>query len=187
MSLWGRLIAWLSSTFSIFWLPVETSLQPQKQLNPSVMIQLPSKTQTPPSGQIPAPQRVYDTAVAAMGKHLTLDPAVPAEVGCCEALSVVLHNAGYQMPPKGIPGVNAMIAWMLGRGFPEIDTPEPGDIIAAHSPDYTNPEGAHIGVLMKYGICSNTGATGLWAENYRDIEHWRAGFPQSTTRFFRPS
>lgn len=138
-----------------------------------------------------AADRVYKAAVMNRGKKLTLDPSVPPEVGCCEALSVILKDAQYGMPLRGIPGVNAFIEWMVAKGFPEIALAEakPGDIITAHSPVLTNPEGAHIGVLMKYGICSNDSRPeylGLWIENYPSIKAWILGFPKSTVRVFRP-
>lgn len=132
-------------------------------------------------------QKVYDAAKNNMGRHLTLDPSVPEEVGCCEALSLTLLDAGYSVPSKGIAAVNSMIAWMIAKGFTETDTPIPGTVITAHSPDYYNPNGAHVGVVMEYGICSNTSANGLWQENYASVQAWRDGFPLSTTRFFIPS
>lgn len=134
-----------------------------------------------------APTRVYNAAKANIGQHLTLDPSVSPDVGCAEALSYVLHQAGYTMPPKGIPGVNAMIAWMLGKGFREVTVPLPGTIITAHNPVYTVTSGAHIGVVMRFGICSNTSATGHWDENYT-INSWRKYYQQlgSETRFFVP-
>lgn len=129
---------------------------------------------------------VYAAARDLMGKHLTLNDDVPEEVGCCEALSYVLKQVGYDVPHKGIEGVNAIIAWMLGKGFAEVHLPQAGDIITAHSPAYYEQTGAHVGVVMNHGICSNTSANGLWQENYVSLAAWRAAFSKSTVRFFRP-
>lgn len=159
--------------------PPEPEKPPEK---PSVPITTPV-TPKPPMTQA---ELVYRNARDLMGRHLTLNAAVPDELGCCEALSVVLKRAGYAIPPLGIEGVNAMIAWMLGKGFSEVNAPTPGDIITAHSPAYYEQHGAHVGVVMVNGICSNTSANGLWQENYTSVAAWRRAYPQSTVRFFRP-
>lgn len=144
----------------------------------------PTTSPKPPS----MPKLLYQLAKANIGKHITLNEAVRDEVGCCEAISFLLKKAGYAMPAKGIEGVNSMITWMLAKGFREVEgvSAPLGTIITAHSPDYYTPTGAHIGVIMQYGICSNQSSNGLWMENYKSIDAWRQGFPHSEVRFFVP-
>lgn len=160
--------------------PVEPPISP----NPPPTPMPPKPASTPP----PPPTKrevVYAIAKAHIGQHLTLDPSVPAEVGCVEALSRVLKEAGYALPPRGIQGVNALIVWMIAKGFKEVSASVTGCVITAHSPNEANTAGAHVGVVMQFGICSNSSANGRWEENYT-IHTWIRAFPQSTTRYFVP-
>lgn len=143
-------------------------------------------TPKPPPPPMNALETVYAAAKAHIGQHLTLDASVPAEVGCVEALSKVLKEAGYAVPPKGIQGVNTLIVWMLAHGFKELPASMTGCIITAHARAEGNPVGAHCGVVMKFGICSNSSANGRWEENYASPAAWVRAFPQSATRYFRP-
>lgn len=159
----------------------------------------PSTTPNPPlmpeiEPEVPQPAsdgrgRVYAAAKAGLGKHLSLNPSVDPEEGCCQALSVVLKNAGYPIPARGISGVNAMIAWMLAQGFKEAAAPTPGCIITAHNKNAATTTEAHIGVVLNNGIGSNDSRTeylGLFLENYSGVAKWVAAFPHSQTRYFIP-
>lgn len=130
---------------------------------------------------------IYNTAVRLLGMHLTLDPSVPRDVGCAEADSFVLKNAGYaaSMPQKGIPNVLGIIAWALTHGE-EIQEPEPGCIVTAHSPNPYDTTDAHTGIGLRHGIASNNSNTGIFSENYT-YEGWNTSFKSkgSKTRYFR--
>lgn len=130
---------------------------------------------------------LYLIAKENLGKHLTLNNAVSEEVGCAEAVSWVLLNAGYDIPTGGIANVNGMIAWMLANGFKEIDAPQVGAVITAHSPDINNPNFAHIGVCGKSWIMSNTSSNGLFQANY-SYQGWQNhfGIMGSVSRYFYP-
>lgn len=148
----------------------------------------PMPVPTPPATATPAitaSERVYQVAKDNIGKHLSLNEKVSPEVGCAEAWSWVMKNAGYDIPQGGIPTVLGAIDWMLSHGFKPVQTPTPGCIITGSG----NPAYAHIGVVMQHGICSNTSANGLWQENYSSIALWKSIFAKhgSTTRFFEPS
>lgn len=134
---------------------------------------------------------IYAAAKANLGNHLTLDRSVPPEEGCCEAVSVILKQAGYAVPPKGIPGVNDLIDWMLAHGFTERATPTLGCVVTAHSPDYGNPNYAHAGIAMEYGIASNNsfgGVIGRFTENYSytGFTHYFHDLHGSEIRYFSP-
>ena len=141
-------------------------------------------------------QKVYDAARSLMGQKIydLLDSTIPAADGCAASVSYVLQKAGYTVPPAGLPTVNELISWMLENGFQETTSPVPGSIITAHNPDAAVTTYAHCGVLMAYGICSNTSfplpgfSSGEWAENYRGVELWKRAFSTggSDTRFFTP-
>ena len=171
-----RFMAWLAKLLKWH--------QPQ---NEPEMEYIPIPPPEPPISQNLAPQRVYEAAKANLGKHITLDSDVPEEVGCVEAVSYVLKEAGYTLPNKGIAGVNALIAWMEKQGFKEITTSSVGCIITAHSPDVNNPNFAHAGVCLKYGIASNTSANGRFTQNY-SYSGWLRYFSVhgSQTRYFEP-
>lgn len=128
---------------------------------------------------------IYSTAVAHLGQHLTLDASVPDEVGCCEAVSAVLKDAGFVLPAEGIAGVNALIVWLLANGFTEQSSPSVGAIITAHNPDAAITTYAHTGICLAHGIASNNSATGIFSENYT-LASWHAyfGAAASTTRYF---
>lgn len=147
----------------------------------------PMPTSTPPVPANNAPQKLYSVAYANLGKHLTLDNTVPEEVGCCEAVSAVLAQAGYTLPPKGIAGVNYLISWMKDKGFQEVSQAEVGAIITAHSPDYYSPGYAHVGICGEHWIMSNSSANGLFQANYT-FPGWLSYFGGhgSQTRYFRP-
>lgn len=135
-----------------------------------------------------AAQNLYNAAKFLLGKHLTLNKDVPAEVGCAEAVSFVLRAAGYILPPTGIPNVNGVIEWMLSHGFIEQQMPAPGYVISAHNPVISIVTGAHIGICLVYGIGSNNSATGIFNENYSPINAWVNYFSTlgSVTRYFSP-
>lgn len=129
---------------------------------------------------------LYIVAKEHLGDHLTLNPSVPAEVGCAEALSYLLKAAGYAIPSGGIQNVNGVISWLLANGFTEQDYPTVGGIITAHNADLSVTTYAHIGVVLKYGIGSNDSNTGLFMEKYT-IDSWKEYFVTeggSTARYF---
>lgn len=132
---------------------------------------------------------IYYTAKEHLGEHLTLNPSVGPEEGCCEAVSYILKAAGHQLPIGGIAGVDALIAWMLQNGFTEQSYPSIGGIVTAHSLDPSNVNFAHVGVVLKYGIGSNNSAgpmQGKFTENY-SIPNWLQYFTTengSVTRYF---
>lgn len=132
------------------------------------------------------PQRLYQVAVDNLGKHLTLNASVLPEVGCAEAVSWLLLNAGYPIPQGGIPTVTGLVKWMLAQGFVEENKYQTGFIITGR-----NKTSAHIGICGKDWIMSNTSYTdttkgliaGTLQANYRKAS-WSQVYPQ--TRYFRP-
>lgn len=139
--------------------------------------------ETPPS----ASQKVYKVAYDSIGKHLTLNDSIRPEVGCAQAISWILINAGYPIPRGGISTVAGLTKWMLEQGFVEEKKYGVGYVITGR----VNSTTAHIGVCGKDWIISNTSYTdtkrglvaGQFQANYRK-ENWKKVYPQ--TRFFRP-
>lgn len=125
--------------------------------------------------QTAAGQKLYSAAAASMGKHMTLDQTVPADVGCAEAVSAILRLAGVPgVPPGGIPGTAQLNGWLSGSDlFVSVASPLPGDVIISPTgyPGATLAHG-HTGIVMNSGICSNNSATGLWDEHWT-LPAWR--------------
>lgn len=153
---------------------------------------MPVATSTPPTvpvGTKKPSMAIYEAAKANLDKPLTLNPKVPKEVGCCQAVSFVLRAAGYKVPKQGISGVNALIDWMLANGFEEIDTPVIGAVITAHRKARSDPAYAHTGVYGKTWIMSNDSRSGLFQANYTP-RGWNSYFKVMHTcevRYFVPT
>ena len=167
------------------WDAPQAPISPQKPQTADVLSPAPTAPQTPVS----CLTTLYQEAVSNLGKHLTLNPSVNPEVGCAEAVSFILLNAGYSIPANGIPTVWGLIDWMLANGFTETKSPVPGCVITACRADRHPTEYAHIGIVLKHGIASNDSRLqylGKFLENYSSISNWELSFEQhgSETRFF---
>lgn len=134
-------------------------------------------------------KNVYLVAKENLGKHITEDENVPAELGCAEAVSFVLTKAGYDLTPQGIAGTADMYAWLkISAKFKEVTAPLPGDIIISPTGTSTlNSPHGHVGIVAEYGILSNNSETGLFLEVF-DLTKWNTYFSQLgfPVFFFRP-
>ena len=162
-----------------------------EQTNPEIPHPMPPEP-TPSPVLTPASPtsagKLYSVAKLCLGEHLTLNPSVPEEEGCAEAVSYLLRQAGYHVPTTGIQGVLALTNWMLANGFKETITPIPGCVITAHSVNQLNTTFAHAGVVLQHGVGSNTSSNGLFQENYT-LASWHLYFGNggSKTRYFSPA
>ena len=131
-------------------------------------------------------QKVYDVAKSCLGTHITEDPSVDPALGCAEAVSYVLEQAGYDLGFHGIAGTSDLYTWLKNHFTPVTD-PLPGDVII--SPTGTSTTGSphgHVGIVAKYGVLSNNSNDGKFEENF-DLTKWHnyysaLGFP---VLFFR--
>lgn len=193
MSLFNFIKAFIKDFLHLSFAPVEVRHTPVEPVtapiditastqtaSTTVMVDIKKKpTKTPKSLQI------YTAAVAGMNKHLALDNNVPTEVGCVQAVSVVLKNAGYPIPAKGLYAVNELIAFALAHGMKETKNPKPGDVVTAHQPAYNNPSWAHCGIMAKNGILNNNSMTGKFTLSYTRAQWERYfGGRGSKTRYF---
>lgn len=121
---------------------------------------------------------IYDVAKSALGKHMTLDPNVPAYFGCAEALSAVLKAAGFPIQPKGLAGTRALEDWVKSNNlFEQIVNPEAGALLFSSSQGSVH---GHCGVVGKSGalgngktgVLSNNSDSGLFLELW-DLDSWR--------------
>lgn len=117
---------------------------------------------------------IYNEAKSCLGKHITLNQDVPAEVGCAEAVSFVLARSGFILPTSGIASTTDLHSWLKSNNkFTEVTTPIVGDIII--SPTGMSSKDVflhgHTGIVANYGILSNDSQSGLFLELWT-IEKW---------------
>jgi len=180
MNLWTRFWAWFTKNWQTTPIPTD----PEIDLTPPTMPSKPSNKLV----ELTPSEIVYSAAKNALGLHLTLNNNVPQEEWCAEAVSTILRQIGYPIPPQGIPNVNGLISWMTKQGFKEVKAPQTGAIIAAHHTDVEVPLYAHIGICLIHGIGSNNSMTGKFDEYY-SYASWRAYFEMkggSVSRYFVP-
>lgn len=127
-------------------------------------------------------EQIYSHAKLNLNVHLTLNNAVPAEVGCAEAVSKVLSLAGIPVPPGGIPGTYALYEWLdTNPLFEKIDAPEQGAIIISPTGMGNGSIEGHVAICGAYGqmypidwgLMSNDSASGKFLETW-SWERWKA-------------
>lgn len=127
-------------------------------------------------------QKIYQEAVLSLGKHMTLNEAVPAEVGCAEAVSAVLSLAGIYDGVHGIAGTASLYEWLdTSPLFTKIDLPEEGAIIISPTGQGNGSIEGHTGIIgvfgktfaNDWGICSNDSASGKFLETW-NYTRWDA-------------
>lgn len=140
-------------------------------------------------------ENVYTQAKLSLGKHMTLDNAVPAEKGCAEAVSAVLALAGISDGSQGIAGTSALYTWLTTH-FTPITAPEQGCIIISPTGMGNGSVEGHVGCVggfnvafpNDFGIMSNDSASGKFLETW-SLARWHAyygGVGNLPVLFFRP-
>lgn len=128
----------------------------------------------------PTEQKIYLEAKECLGKHITLDPNVPNEVGCAEAISFVLKNAGFVLPQGGIAGTSALYDWLSANTlFERVYAPQKGAVIVSPTGHGNGSIEGHTGIIggygtyfpYQYGILSNNSDNGLFQEKW-DLLTW---------------
>jgi hypothetical protein len=130
-------------------------------------------------------EAIYNEAKASLGKHITLNNAVPADVGCAEAVSFVLKNAGVQnLPAQGYAGTADLYVWLHSNPrFMALDAPEAGAIIISPTGYGNGSVEGHTGILggfgvqfpYEFGILSNNSDNGLFQEVW-SLPAWGANY-----------
>lgn len=132
-----------------------------------------------PAPVIPQPEepKLYTVAKSLLGKRLTLDNSVPKNVGCAQALSYILKEAGYAIPKGGISGTYTLYGW-LQKNFLKTDTLEKGNIIISVTGTGNGKIRGHVGVVLDDEvIASNNSKTGLLDTHWK-YENWKAYYTQ---------
>lgn len=125
-------------------------------------------------------EKLFSQAKLNFGKHLTLNNAIPAEVGCAECVSKLLSLVGISDGPLGIPGTASLYEWLVtSPKFQKIDHPEQGAIIISPTGMGNGSIPGHTGIIGEFGgkylidwtIYSNESASGLLKDQW-SYERW---------------
>lgn len=121
-------------------------------------------------------EKIYQEAKSSLGKHMTLNDSIPAEVGCSEAICAILKNVGISVPTNGIPGTANLAEWLKNNpNFGSIDTIHSelgrGTIIVSPTGQGNGSVRGHTGILGDYGILSNDSQSGLFLELWT-LDKW---------------
>lgn len=132
----------------------------------------------------PLSQRIYTEADASLGKRMTLNPVVPASVGCMEAVSAVLALVGISDGPQGISGTASGYEWFKNSPlFKEVSGQllQEGDIVMNYTGSGNGSIEGHVSICGQYdktypgdwGLMSNESSSGLFHEQW-NWSRWRA-------------
>lgn len=142
-------------------------------------------TQTPIINEVistPAMQTnadiLVEAAKRALRKNLSAGTGVPYYVACAISVNKV-HTNAFSFPiGGGASTADLYEALLVSKYFKLVQTATAGCIVIAPTGMGKNkmyPHG-HVGIVGNFGICSNDSSTGLWSENYANIEAWKEQF-----------
>ena len=124
---------------------------------------------------------LYTLAKSLLGKHLTLNNAVPQDVGCAECISKILSLEGVYIPQGGIAGTASLYEWLnTNPSFKLTTEPNEGVIIISPTGMGNGSIDGHVGIMgifnvmynQDWGIMSNDSNTGLLREQW-SFESWK--------------
>jgi hypothetical protein len=135
----------------------------------------------PPAPPVPQPETNADRFVrftkAALGENLSLGTGVSPWVACSISVNII-HTRAFGYAIGGGASTNQLYhALQNSADFKEVDAPAPGCVVISPTGYGSNakyPHG-HVGILGKFGICSNDSSTGLFSENYT-VDSWNHQF-----------
>lgn len=137
--------------------------------------------------QLPIPMsKLYTLAKQCLGEHITLNQSVPDDVGCAEAVSYVLKQAGIPLPAEGIAGTAALYQWLSTNAlFKVAQAPTAGAILISPTGSGNGIVEGHTGIVGQYnvqfsgdwGIMSNNSDNGLFQEKW-SLTAWEENYTQ---------
>lgn len=134
---------------------------------------------------------IYEEALKAYKakEHLTLDPSVPAELGCAQAQSVILKRADIDVPKYGYSGTRELYYFCKNsRLFIEMYNPLAGDVsICVSGTSSIGTLHGHVGTWGENHVMSNNSLNGIW-EAFYSHQDWHDHFEKELgfiTHYFR--
>ena len=165
IDLLDKFLHWL--IWSPYQLEKHLNMSPSTDNNPQVPVQV------EPSNA----DKFVAAAKAALGQNLSQGTGVPYYVACALSVNVVHHNA-FGFPIGGGASTEELYKALISSPyFKKTDTPTPGCVVISPTGFGTKPEypHGHVGIIGKYGICSNDSSTGIFSENYT-VDSWNHQF-----------
>lgn len=112
-----------------------------------------------------------------LGQNLSEGTGVPYYVACAVSVNKV-HQRAFGFPVGGGASTAELYQALAASSyFKPSDVPVAGCVVISptgHGSKSQYPHG-HVGIVGKYGICSNDSSTGLFSENYT-IDSWNRQF-----------
>lgn len=145
----------------------------------------------------PEQMKIHDVLVTYLGKRCTLNPQIPPDVSCAEAVSFLLKELGIEDGTTGIAGTASLLAWVVAQPqlFQEVYAPEESALLISATGTGNGLVEGHTGFFGAlgtqyagdWGIVSNNSQTGLLGEQW-SWKEWTANYTQLggiTPRLFR--
>lgn len=147
----------------------------------------PKELDTPVSPETPAvnsnASQLYIAGKASLGKRLTLNSAVPINLGCAQAVSKLLSTVKFTaIPKRGIDGTASLLKWCEENPllFEKLDEPEKGAIIISPTGKGNGLTRGHTGICGElgkmfpndYAVMSNNSSTGKWDTQW-SLNRWQ--------------
>lgn len=115
-----------------------------------------------------------------LGENLSAGTGVPYYVACAISVNKV-HQDAFGFPiGGGASTADLYQALVTSKYFKQVDIATPGCVVISPTGKGTKqayPHG-HVGIQANYGICSNDSSTGIFSENYANIEAWKDQFEE---------
>lgn len=141
--------------------------------------------QAKPMPPTPIQTKVNNLLLSFLGKRCTLNPQIPPEVSCAEAVSFLLKQLGIDTGPTGIPGTASLLAWVLANPatLQEVSAPEESALLISATGTGNGAVEGHTGFFggfarqypNDWGIVSNNSQTGLLGEQWSWAQ-WRKNY-----------
>lgn len=131
--------------------------------------------------------KIHDVLITWIGKRCTLNPQIPPDVSCAEAVSFLLKELGIEDGSQGIAGTQTLLEWVVSQPqlFQEIYEPEESALLISATGTGNGSVEGHTGFYgafnlqypQDWGIVSNNSQTGLLGEQWSEKE-WIKNYQQ---------
>ncbi len=123
-------------------------------------------------------EKFVASAKKLLGHNLSEGTGVPYYVACAISINKV-HQDAFGFPIGGGASTTDLYQSLLeSKYFEQVSTVSPGCVVISPTGKGSNPAfpHGHVGLQANFGICSNDSSTGLFSENYANIQAWQHQF-----------